>query len=87
LKADGICGLQTWTALKAQDLPDQDLPDQDLPDWIDEDPAPGGEVCVDRESLVDLLNGIEGMTAHLEVMTKQLIEDARKLREMLGAEE
>ena len=92
LTADGICGLQTWTALKAQDLPDQDLPDQDLPDqdlpdWIDEDPAPGGDVCVDREDLIDLLNGIEGMTAHLEVMTKQLIEDARKLREMLGAEE
>lgn len=77
LTVDGVCGQQTWTALK----------DQEIPDWIDDDPVdvPDGVVCVDREDFVDLLNSIEGMTAHLEVMTKQLLEDARKLRDWMGA--
>lgn len=82
LTADGICGAKTWEKLKTW------LPEDETPDWTEDEPVddPESTVTIDRDSLVDMLNHIEAMTAHLEAMVTKLNEDARVLRGWLGAE-
>jgi hypothetical protein len=78
LAADGICGLQTWTALKGE----HEEPEE--PETPKEPEDEAETICLDYRMIIDLLNQLEATTAQLDYYSRLLNRASDALRKAIG---